>query len=424
MQNKFYNDFDISRQLETKRTNDYRTAFQIDRDRVIHSSEFRRLQGKTQVFLPGEYDFYRTRLTHSIEVAQIGRSICTYLLKTENSLLQDDYYIDPDLVESSCLAHDLGHPPFGHMGERTLHELLKTYGGFEGNAQTLRLLTETFYRYEKGKRGMNPTRSFLDSVLKYKSLYGQLNNPINHFIYDYQKTYLDFVFNNRPFPDELKDHVTLTNFRSIECQIMDWADDTAYAINDIVDSISGGFMSIARLSQWGDDNNANLKDSHKKYLTEVIEWIRTGKFKQKFGSQIGDFIRACKLVESDNFMSDLTNRYKYNLYIDSEYVDKANFYKRISIELVFRSPQLHQMEFKGDYMIRNMFNLFKDNYLKSTTCTKLLNDFNDKIIRLEQDETNKVRLICDQLAGMTDSFAMKTYRRLFDPEYGSISDLI
>lgn len=424
MENNFYNEFDITRQLDTKRTNDYRTSFQIDRDRVIHSSEFRRLQGKTQVFLPGEYDFYRTRLTHSIEVAQIGRSICNYLQKMENSLLNKEFYIDPDLVESACLAHDLGHPPFGHMGERTIHELMKNYGGFEGNAQTLRLLTETFYRYEKDKRGMNPTRAFLDSILKYKSLFGELMNPYNHFIYDYQKEYLDFVFDKRNFPDELKDHITLTNFRSIECQIMDWADDTAYAINDIVDSISGGFLTIARLSQWGEENNSSLQELHRTYLLEVMEWIRTGRFKQKFGTQIGDFIRACRLVETRNFMSDLTNRYKYNLEINPVYIDKANFYKRISIELVFRSPQLHQMEFKGDYMIRNMFSLFKDNYLKNTTCIKLLNDYNDKIIRREQDENKKVRLICDQLAGMTDAFAMKTYRRLFDPEFGSISDLI
>lgn len=424
MQNKFYNDFDTERQLESKRTNDYRTSFQIDRDRVIHSSEFRRLQGKTQVFLPGEYDFYRTRLTHSIEVAQIGRSICNHLIKMEGSLLREDFHIDQDLVESGCLAHDLGHPPFGHMGERTLHDLMKPYGGFEGNAQTLRSLTETFYRYDKNKRGMNPTRAFLDGVLKYKSLYGELDDPPNHFVYDYQKEYLDFVFAGRPWTDDLKDHIALTNFRSIECQIMDWADDTAYAINDIVDSISGGFMSIARLSQWGEDNNSSLKESHKKYLEEVIEWIKKGKFKQKFGIQIGDFIRACKLVETENFMSDLTNRYKYFLEIDPTYVDKVNFYKRISVELVFRSPTLHQMEFKGDFMIRNMFNIFRKNYLGSKICTKLLNDFNDRIIRAEQDETKKVRLICDQIAGMTDAFAMKTYRRLFDPEFGSISDLI
>jgi len=147
MINKFYTDYDLER-LRASDRQDYRTPFQIDRDRIIHSSEFRRLQGKTQVFLPGEYDYYRTRLTHSIEVAQIGRSICSYILVTNKKIFNNNFYIDSDLVESSCLTHDLGHPPFGHAGERTLHKLMRPYGGFEGNAQTLRLITEVFYRSE------------------------------------------------------------------------------------------------------------------------------------------------------------------------------------------------------------------------------------------------------------------------------------
>ena len=146
MKNNFYTNFDLERLKPSDRSNDYRSPFQIDRDRIIHSSEFRRLQGKTQVFLPGEYDFYRTRLTHSIEVAQIGRSICHFLYVKENDSFSEDYFIDPDLVEAICLAHDLGHPPFGHAGERILHKLMTKYGGFEGNAQTLRLVAENLYR--------------------------------------------------------------------------------------------------------------------------------------------------------------------------------------------------------------------------------------------------------------------------------------
>ncbi|MEI2609638.1 MAG: dNTP triphosphohydrolase [Candidatus Promineifilaceae bacterium] len=165
--NRFYSAFDTATLKERPAApGEYRNAFQIDRDRIIHSSAFRRLQSKTQVFLSGEYDFYRTRLTHSIEVAQIGRSICSYLQQSD--LLADDCFIDPDLVESACLAHDLGHPPFGHTGERTLHALMQPYGGFEGNAQTLRILTQTIF--SEGRDGMNPTRALLDGVLKYKTL--------------------------------------------------------------------------------------------------------------------------------------------------------------------------------------------------------------------------------------------------------------
>jgi dGTPase len=423
MKNNFYNEFDTERLHESPRE-DYRSPFQIDRDRVIHSSEFRRLQGKTQVFLPGEYDFYRTRLTHSIEVAQIGRSICNYISKVEKDLFDEDYFIDPDLVEAACLAHDLGHPPFGHAGERTLHKLMKTYGGFEGNAQTLRLITEVFYRTEDSRRGMNPCRAFLDSVLKYKKLFGEMDDPFNHFLYDYQKTYLDFVFNGEKFPAELEPEEKLNNFRSIECQIMDWADDTAYAVNDLVDSISGGFITIAKLVNYGNKNSDRFTDSENKYLEQMIDWIKASKFKAKFGSQIGDIITACKIKERSTFMDSKTNRYKYILEVDKEVFNKVQFYKNLSVELVFRSPQLHQLEFKGDFMISKIFNVLEENYIQNSGSSKLVPDFSHNIIRNEADKIERSRLVCDYVAGMTDSHAMRNYKRLFDPDYSSLVDLV
>ncbi len=422
MKNKFYTDFDLERLKESKRENDYRSQFQIDRDRIIHSSEFRRLQGKTQVFLPGEYDFYRTRLTHSMEVAQIGRSICSYLLSKEKDYLDSDYFIDPDLVESICLAHDLGHPPFGHSGERTLNTLMKNYGGFEGNAQTLRLITDIFYREDDHYRGMNPTRAFLDGILKYKSSFSDFKNPLNHFIYDEQKKHSDFVFGKQKFPKELADPHKLNEFQSIECQIMDWADDTAYAINDLVDSISGGFINIAKLLRW---QKEYCKDEiENSIIEEIIDWIKTSKFKPKFGAQIGIFVRACGLTPRKTFMNDLTSRYKYKLVVEKDIVKRAKLYKKISVDLVFRSSQLHQVEFKGNRMIESMFKVLKENYIDNMHSTKLLPDFNDNIIRKEKNKKLRARLICDYIAGMTDSYAMKTYRRLFDPDYSSISDLV
>lgn len=422
MQNKFYTEFDTERLHESKRENDYRNVFQIDRDRIIHSSEFRRLQGKTQVFLPGEYDFYRTRLTHSIEVAQIGRSICNFIQHKEKEKFSDDYFIDPALVESACLAHDLGHPPFGHAGERTLHKLMKDYGGFEGNAQTLRIITETIYRTEDSRRGMNPCRAFLDSILKYKSLFGELDNPFNHYLYDEQKQYLDFVFGGIDVHKEYSHGKEADSFRSIECQIMDWADDTAYAINDIQDSITGGFITIAKLVNYEKTNNLNNTESN--YLNELIEWIKESKFKPKLGSQIGDFIGACSIKERETFMDDKTNRYKYELIIDEQYLEKAEFYKKIATQLVFRSTQLHQMESKGDYMLSNFFDVMKSNYIEDVTGIKLIPEFSHKIIVETKDKKERARLICDNLAGMTDSFAMRSYRRLFDPNYSSLADLV
>src|ERR1700749_750425 len=192
MTNRFYNAFD-SESLGGTRKAAYRTPFQTDRDRIIHAHAFRKLQAKTQVFLSGEYDFYRTRLTHSMEVAQIGRSICHYL-RSKGGPLRDDFHIDGDLVEAVCLAHDLGHPPFGHSGERTLQELMTKWGGFEGNAPTLHLLTETMYQNESGVRGMQPTRALLDGVLKYKKLFREFPAPpANHFLYDPQEAARTFV---------------------------------------------------------------------------------------------------------------------------------------------------------------------------------------------------------------------------------------
>jgi len=421
MKNKFYTDYDIERIKKSERSNDYRTPFQIDRDRIIHSSEFRRLQGKTQVFLPGEYDFYRTRLTHSIEVAQIGRSICNFLLSSQKEILNEEYYIDPDLVEAICLAHDLGHPPFGHAGERVLNQLMMKYGGFEGNAQTLRLVTEIFYRENEKYRGMNPTRAFIDGILKYKALFSMFKNPENHFIYDEQKKYIEFVFNGNKIPKDLSKPDKLNNFQSIECQIMDWADDTAYAINDIVDSISGGFITIEKLSKWESTNN--ITDYQNSIIEEMIKWIKEGSYKRNFGAQIGEFVRSCRLKERKTFMDSLTNRYKYILDIPEEIIQKAKLYKQISVDLVFRSSSLHQIEFKGNNMIEKIFKLLEENYINNVNPIKLLPDFNDKLIRLEKSKKVRARLVCDYISGATDSYAMRIYRRLFDPDYSSLADL-
>lgn len=423
MNNEFYKEFDFERVSESVRKDDYRTPFQIDRDRLIHSSEFRRLQGKTQVFLPGENDYYRTRLTHSIEVSQIGRSITNFLTKKHSDIFNDSYHIDEDLVESACLAHDLGNPPFGHAGERTLNRLMKPYGGFEGNAQTLRLLIDIFYTIGDGRRGMKPTRAFVDAILKYKSGYSKFDNPLNHFIYDYQKKYINFVFDERKLPSKLENPNELNNFKSIECQIMDWADDSAYAVNDLVDSISGGFINISKLQKWKKLNLENLSEVQIDALDKIENWIAEDKYKSKFGSEIGTFIHACSISERETFMDDITNRYKYVLDINSESLARIKMYKKIAVDLVFRAPQLHQMEFKGDKMIQKMFDALTENYIDEITGIELLPNFTNNLIKEEPNKVKRARLVCDYLAGMTDAFALTNYKRLFDPNYNSITDI-
>ncbi len=419
--NSFYNDFDRAC-LEGKRTEDYRSPFEVDRDRIIHSSAFRRLQSKTQVFLSGEYDFYRTRLTHSLEVAQIGRSICVFLQR-HSPLLTKDFYIDSALVEAVCLAHDLGHPPFGHSGERVLNDLMKHQGGFEGNAQTLRLLTETIFSRNGVRKGMNPTRALLDGILKYKALYRQFKHPENHFLYDDQEQYRTFVFGDKRPPKSLRVPDKLNRFRSIECQIMDWSDDAAYSINDLVDGVHAGFISTERIERWGEDRN--LKDEEARWVKEIIRAIASGDLERYAATVIGAYIRACSLCERKNFMSEHTNRYRFELVVDEEVRRQSALFKKISFDLVFRSPQLHQLEHKGGMMIRRIFETLVENYVeKSNSSTSLLPPFADAMIRRERSKRARTRLICDHIAGMTDGFAIRMYKRLFEPDFGSIVDLI
>ncbi|MEM7144824.1 MAG: dGTP triphosphohydrolase [Verrucomicrobiota bacterium] len=420
-ENTFYSEFDwASRGGVGKRSDEYRTPFQVNRDRIIHTSAFRRLQSKTQVFWSGEYDFYRTRLTHSIEVAQIGRSICASL-RAKSDLLGEDFYIDADLVEAGCLAHDIGHPPFGHTGERTLHRLMREHGGFEGNAQTLRMLTRTIYSAQG--RGMDPTRALLDGVLKYKTLYPETPEAKNHFLYGEQGGELDFVFDGKGYAEELAAGKERNGFRSIECQVMDWSDDTAYSINDVADGIQAGFLTLEKLERWGSERELDRDESG--HLDYLLGAIREGKVEASLGKKIGDFIAGCRLEETENFMSGMTKRYAYRLVVGDEVEKESALYKRIAFELVFRSPQLQQLDHKADLLLTRLFEVYWENYVGGKgRGWNLLPAAREAEIASAEGEAGKARMVCDHVASMTDGLATRTYRRLFDSDYGSIVDIV
>ncbi len=421
MTNRFYGAFDRETYGGERKT-DYRNAFQIDRDRIIHAHPFRKLQSKTQVFLSGEYDFYRTRLTHSMEVAQIGRSIC-HFLRTIKGPLSDDFFIDGDLVEAVCLAHDLGHPPFGHSGERTLQELMGRWGGFEGNAQTLHLLIETMHQDRAGVRGIQPTRALIDGVLKYKTLHRQFKAPpTNHFLYDSQEEVLEFVFDGAQLPRRLSPGEKLNRFKSVECQIMDWADDAAYSLNDIVDGVKTGFLTIDRIQAWADekvDDALSLK-----LLDELLEAIRTERVEGIFSARIGAFITGCRLRERDNFMTRRTNRYRYELVVAPEAERQALFYKTLANDIIFESPQLQQMEHKARKVLFDLWDSCWRNYVEpGRRVVRILPPAIGALVDGAKGRKAKARQICDWLAGLTDGTIVRTYRRLFGPEFGSIRDM-
>jgi dGTPase len=413
-ENRFYDRFDLE-SLYHREPDDYRTAFQTDRDRIIYSSAFRRLQAKTQVFLSGEFDFYRTRLTHSLEVAQIGRSIASFLKQTSPAL-SEDFFVDFDLVEAVCLTHDLGHSPFGHAGERTLHQLMKPFGGFEGNAQSLQIVAETIYPGLDSRRGMNPSRAFLDGILKYKLLFREKPEAHNHFIYDEQEYLRTFVLGDA----DLSQIGDLNHYRSLECEIMDWSDDTAYCLNDLVDSMNAGLLRFERVKRWAE--NQNLHAGHAQHAETILSAIRDGKAESRFSKKIGTFIRSCSLIERSGPGAANSNRYRFSLFVDPAVRAEADFYKKLSQDLVFDHSQLHQLEHKGKVILEGLFAAFSESYL-SENGLRLLPESFDRIIRLKQSPRARARILCDYIAGMTDGFAIRTYKRLYDPDFGSILDL-
>jgi len=427
--NHFYQDFDLEcfPSSRPQRADDYRCVFQIDRDRIIYSAPFRRLQSKTQVFQSGEYDFYRTRLTHSIEVAHVGRSICQHINYTSD-LITDDFFIDPDLVEGICLAHDLGHPPFGHIGERKLNSLMADHGGFEGNAQTLRIITQLIYDRGGGVlHGMKPTRAFLDGVMKYKSLYNELKiatdpAPRHHFLYDDQIDILTFVCGH-PHPTQLHE-------KSIECQIMDWADDTAYCLHDMIDGVRAHFITPLKLERWAQAHlhqfDAQDLPVLQSTIDSLIEAIRQDHVEWHLGKQIGDFIHAAALQKRPPVgdLSHQTHRHGYDLKIDPLFTQISRLYKTIAFDLIFTSPALQRYEFKGSLLLGKIFQAIYNQYVENPNGLKILSESTSNWIQDAQvSPATRMRRICDYLADLTDRQAIQVYKRLYQPDFGSLTDL-
>ncbi len=228
-----YSDFDRERFLTEERTSGTRRGeFARDRARVVHSSALRRLGAKTQVLSPSGGDFARTRLTHSLEVAQIGREMAR------------DLNLNADIVDMACLAHDLGHPPFGHNGEKALNDWSENIGGFEGNAQTLRLLTRIepkVFLPDGTSLGLNLTRASLDATCKYPWSLADAPQGREHSIkfgvYEDDLPVFNWLREGAPY-----------RVKSVEAQVMDFADDVAYSVHDFEDAIVGGFVDLSVLS--------------------------------------------------------------------------------------------------------------------------------------------------------------------------------
>lgn len=406
----FYNSFD-TQTLETRHDDHYRTVFQVDRDRILYSGAFRRLQNKTQVFKSGAHDFYRTRLTHSLEVAQIGRSLVHFINKT----VFNEAAVDVDLVEGICLAHDLGNPPYGHPGEAMLNDLMKQAGGFEGNAQTLKIIAEQLHEDLEGDQGMKPSRAFVDGVLKYKVLWSDRTKE-SKFLYDDQVKYLDFV------NDGGKHHPET----SFECQIMNWADDVAYSLHDLSDGYLAGFVTRKEIERWASENELSRDESC--HLETVIKKLdHREDFDRYLASRTGRFIEGARVVERAHPLAAKSNRYKYAIELDPEVKAENSLYKKLAVDIIFRSPQLEQLEFKGRYILKRLFETFLQGGPKEFTLNKniLPNVMREKLKQIDANDYVAVaRMVCDHFSEQTDISLPKIYKRLFDPDYGSFYDIV
>jgi dGTPase len=368
-----------------------RSEFQRDRDRILHSTAFRRLAHKTQVFVPHEGDHYRTRLTHSIEVGQIARALARA------------FGLDDDLAEALALAHDLGHTPFGHTGEDALDEVMRPYGGFDHNAQALRIVTKLEHRYATFD-GLNLTWETLEGLVKHNGpLLEPDGKPTAHYA-------------ARGLPAAIAEYAALHDLRldlfaGPEAQAAALADDIAYNAHDIDDGLRAGLFDFSNLADVDD-----LRQWIEKVDTLYPELDRQRRIHELVRRVVTDFTEdairesAARLTASRVASADEVRLLDQPVIGFSAPMAAAQgAIKRFLFDNMYRHPTIARIRVEAANVVRRLFEaFFREPQLMPAEWASFA------ITRGVEDEAKMAGVVCDYIAGMTDRYALAEHRRLFD----------
>lgn len=413
-------------QREEPRDGDIRSAYERDRARIIHSAAFRRLQGKTQVMGVGEGDYHRTRLTHSIEAAQIGQGIAAKLKqKYENAGEKLNALPERALIEAACFAHDLGHPPYGHGGEKALHAQMVNHGGFEGNGQTFRILVR-LEKYRTPYQGTNPTCRLILALLKYAVPYSAYSDEITKLkppkcYFDSEKNIIERCLESFGSSDRAmflsggtRKHKPDPQHMTLDASIMEMADDIAYAVHDLEDIIARHLVDKEEVR---DVVNTELKNAGNvtegldpnKLMNELFsKW--SGDRKQAISSLVNLFVNSAQIEEIGPFEHPLL---RFRATHPSALAGLIESLKDATYKLVVEDAGVQQLETRGQRIVTALYQEFLKNPDKLIPKSSW-GDLNP------QDPVE--RRVADYLAGMTDTYAQKVYQRLFTPGFGSSYD--
>ena len=399
-----YTDSDQERFLDEPAKRPGRTEFMRDRARVIHSAALRRLAAKTQVAVPWENDFQRTRLSHSLECAQIGRE------------LGESLGADPDLLETACLSHDMGHPPFGHNGEEALAEVAAPCGGFEGNAQSFRLLTRIEAKTVDGNGkslGLNLTRASLDAATKYP--WPSSENPRKFGVYDDDVEIFTWMRQGAP-----------AGRKCIEAQIMDWSDDCAYSVHDLEDAIFAGQVTVKNFDNDFDILYKEMVEGYKSEATKVeaaaalsrlqklscwpINFDRShrslARLKDTTSQLIGRFVLAAELETRKVHGDGPLTRYSANLEIPREQKIEVDFLKAVAGHYLINAAASQARYAKQQVVIHELVEMLFE------AAPKELDPIFEDDWKVATTDAQRLRVVVDQIASLSDPGAYALHAHL------------